>query len=65
MPDPRLTPEAEARRAIDDMLVGAGWVVQSRDDMNLYAGRGVAVREFRLATGCGFRSKLITRFAPS
>lgn len=51
MVDPRLTPEAEARRAIDAMFVTAGWVVQSRAEMNLYAHAGVAVREFPLATG--------------
>lgn len=43
-----LTPEAKARVGIDRMLTDAGWVVQNRSDMNLYAGRGVAVREFLL-----------------
>lgn len=43
-----LTAEARARVGIDAMLVEAGWVVQDRRDMNLYAGRGVAVREFLL-----------------
>ena len=33
---------------------GAGWIVQSRDEINLSAGRGVAIREFKLASGYGF-----------
>ena len=41
-----LTPEAKARLDIDDMLEDAGWVIQNRDELNLAAGRGVAVREF-------------------
>ncbi|MGN6243225.1 MAG: type I restriction endonuclease subunit R [Motilibacteraceae bacterium] len=44
-----LTPEARARLDIDDMLEVAGWVIQNRDELNLAAGRGVAVREFLLA----------------
>lgn len=43
-----LTPEARARVQIDEMLESAGWVVQDRDEINLDAGRGVAVREFLL-----------------
>ena len=46
-----LTPEALAREAIDDQLTAAGWTVQDRPGMNLYTGRGVAVREFPLETG--------------
>jgi type I restriction enzyme R subunit len=45
------TPEARARQNIDSQLTACGWVVQDRAGMNLYAGRGVAVREFPLATG--------------
>ena len=41
-----LTPEARARVDIDAMLEAAGWVIQDRDEINLAAGRGVAVREF-------------------
>jgi hypothetical protein len=44
-------PEDRARQTIDAQIVEAGWVVQSRDQMNLGAGLGVAVREF--ATGIG------------
>ena len=36
---------------IDRQLVACGWVVQDRKAMNLYAGQGVAVREFIMATG--------------
>ncbi|GAA2044444.1 DEAD/DEAH box helicase family protein [Polymorphospora rubra] len=43
--------EAQARRVIDRMLTDAGWVVQDVRDLNPLAGRGVAVREFRLASG--------------
>jgi len=44
-------PEQLAREKIDAMLAASGWVVQDRDEMNLSAGPGVAVREFPLATG--------------
>ncbi len=43
-----LTPEARARVDIDQMLEAAGWVIQNRDEINLHAARGVAVREFLL-----------------
>ncbi len=44
--------EAETRRElIDPRLQAAGWIVQDRSQMNLYAGRGVAVREFALDSG--------------
>ncbi len=44
-------PEDKARSAIDRRLVEAGWLVQSRADLNLGAGIGVAVREFPTASG--------------
>ncbi|MGW6687477.1 DEAD/DEAH box helicase family protein [Streptomyces sp. NPDC054961] len=43
--------EIEARKEIDKLLRAAGWVVQDRSEVNPMAGRGVAVREFTLATG--------------
>lgn len=46
-----MTPEARARIKIDAMLVAAGWLVQHRDDLNLHAGPGVAVREVPTPTG--------------
>jgi type I restriction enzyme R subunit len=36
---------------IDGQLAEAGWLVQSRDQMNLGAGLGVVVREFPTASG--------------
>ncbi|HEU4393763.1 MAG TPA: type I restriction-modification enzyme R subunit C-terminal domain-containing protein [Solirubrobacterales bacterium] len=51
MVDPNLTPEQRSRVLIDRLLSEAGWVVQNRDEVNLAAGRGIAVREFRTATG--------------
>lgn len=44
------TPEARARQNIDAQLAACGWIVQDRPKMNLYAWRGVAVREFPLET---------------
>jgi type I restriction enzyme R subunit len=46
-----LTPEQEAREQIDALLEDAGWSVQSLDQANLNASRGVAVAEFHLDTG--------------
>jgi type I restriction enzyme, R subunit len=48
-----LTPEAQARVRIDEMLAAAGWVVQNYAAANLSAACGVAVREFVLAPGHG------------
>jgi type I restriction enzyme R subunit len=45
------TPESLARKNNDDQLTAAGWTVQDRGVMNLYAARGVAVREFLLEKG--------------
>src|SRR5512140_3458050 len=45
------TPEELARQNIDALLAQCGWIVQSRNEMNLGAGRGIAVREFPLKTG--------------
>jgi len=45
------SPEERARQNIDRLLAASGWVVQSRDQLNLGAGAGVAVREFPLSTG--------------
>jgi type I restriction enzyme R subunit len=53
------TPEERARVKIDAALEAAGWVVQDRDAMNLSAGRGVAVREFKLAQGHGYADYLL------
>ena len=47
-------PEQQARVEIDKALDAAGWLIQDRDELNLTAGRGVAVREFKMADGHGF-----------
>lgn len=52
-------PEARAREKIDALLDQAGWIVQDRDEMNLAAGSGIAVREFKLAAGHGFADYLL------
>jgi hypothetical protein len=51
--DMYLHPEAKARRDIDAALEVAGWMVQDIKDLNLAAGRGVAVREVPLKSGHG------------
>ena len=48
---PILTPEEEARQAIDRMLEASGWQVQTRQGVNRTAAPGVAVCEFPLTTG--------------
>ena len=40
------TPEELACIKIDELLAACGWTVQDRGQLNLSAGRGVAVREF-------------------
>ena len=52
-------PEALARESIDAALVAADWVVQDVAELNLHAGRGIAVREFPLASGYGFADYLL------
>jgi type I restriction enzyme R subunit len=46
-----LEPEARARLNIDRQLDTCGWIVQDYKKLNLGAGRGVAVREFKMADG--------------
>src|SRR5438309_1175098 len=46
-----MTPEEKARQDIDRQLGLCSWVVQDRKAMNIYAGLGVAVREFPLLVG--------------
>ena len=53
------TPEQKARREIDANLTAAGWLVQERDDLDLTAGRGIAVREFPMKSGFGFADYLL------
>ena len=51
--DDQLHAEQRARALIDGQLVASGWVVQDRQNMNLFAGPGVAVRESIMAAGHG------------
>ncbi len=53
------TPEQQAREQIDAALQAAGWIIQDRGEMNLSAGPGVAVREFRMASGHGYADYLL------
>ena len=48
-----LAAEARARKRIDERLVEAVWKVQDRAKANLYAGQGVALREFVQVEGHG------------
>ncbi|MBO2454204.1 DEAD/DEAH box helicase family protein [Actinomadura barringtoniae] len=43
--------EAEVRERVDEQLRLAGWDVQDANDVNLFAGQGVAVREVPTAKG--------------
>lgn len=53
------TPEERARETIDKRLDESGWIVQSRDKVNVSAGPGVIVREFPLAGGQGYADYMI------
>jgi type I restriction enzyme R subunit len=46
--DAYLAREAKARKKIDEQLMAAGWVVQGKDEIDVDAARGVAIREFVL-----------------
>jgi type I restriction enzyme R subunit len=52
-PGDRLPAEARARALIDQQLLRAGWKVQDKKDLNLFAGQGVAVREVVMKPGHG------------
>jgi type I site-specific restriction endonuclease len=52
-------PEQKARLEIDANLTAAGWIVQDRDEVELTAGRGIAVREFAMKAGFGFADYLL------
>lgn len=46
-----MTPEQKARQIIDKKLEQSGWIVQDMKQLNLFAGLGIAVREFPTSTG--------------
>src|SRR6266851_2172005 len=48
-----ITAEDRARQTIDRLLTDAGWLIQSRDETNINAARGIAIREFPLKSGYG------------
>ncbi len=51
--DDRLAAEARARVLIDQQLSQAGWQVQDKRDLNLFARQGIAVREMVMKAGHG------------
>lgn len=51
--------EQHAREKIDRLLAEAGWLVQDVKETNIFAGRGVAIREFPLKAGHGFADYLL------
>ncbi len=46
-----MTPEEQARRAIDRKLAEARWLIQNMDQADPTVGPGVAIREFSTSTG--------------
>ena len=46
-----MTLEVKARKAIDAKLQQSGWPIQDMKQLNLFAGKGVAVREFPTSSG--------------
>ncbi|WP_425801229.1 DEAD/DEAH box helicase family protein [Desulfitobacterium sp. Sab5] len=44
-------PEQKARDNIDKQLIACGWVIQNKGQINLFAGVGVAVREYQTDVG--------------
>ena len=51
--DVRLAAEQRARALIDQQLAQAGWAVQDRKQLNLFAAQGVACREVVMKAGHG------------
>lgn len=51
MTGPNQNPEQLARDKIDQMLLQSGWLVQSKNKINLAANKGVAVREYQTEVG--------------
>jgi type I restriction enzyme R subunit len=48
---PNQNSEQIARDKIDAMLMASGWMVQSKKELNLNAGLGVAIREYQTDVG--------------
>lgn len=60
-----MTPEQQARTAIDTLLAAAGWVAQDVGAVHIHAARGVAIREFPLRAGPGWALPRSTHPSPS
>ena len=54
-----MTPEEKAGEHIDILLNQAGWIIQNVKEANIFAGQGVAIREFPLKAGFGFADYLL------
>ena len=52
-------PEDKARENIEKLLTQAGWAVRDQSDANIFAYRGVAIRNFILKPGHGFADYLL------
>lgn len=52
------SPEDEAREVIDGMLEKAGWHIYDLKEANIYAHKGVVIRNFPLKSGHGFADYL-------
>lgn len=46
-----MKPEEKARLKIDEQLKEVGYIIQDKDEINLYAGKGVVVREYPTDSG--------------
>ncbi len=44
-------PEQKARDNIDEQLIKCGWIIQNKNQINLFAGIGVAIREYQTDVG--------------
>lgn len=55
-----MNPEERARAKIDLQLEACDWLVQNRDEMNIFASKGVAVREFAMS-GADLRGNELAR----
>jgi len=51
MSDSYINPEGNARQQIDKDLIQAGWIIQNKNQINLSAGLGIAVREYQTDSG--------------
>ncbi|HAH36813.1 MAG TPA: restriction endonuclease subunit R, partial [Algoriphagus sp.] len=50
-PSSNQNPEQIARDLIDSQMEQAGWLVQSKNEVNLSGGKGIAVREYQTSSG--------------